>query len=177
METNRLFGSRLRAAGSTLVILVLLVLVRELGGMLIGDTLGWGTWVGLLSGFIGGIVMVAALDLLADVDDDEQVVFHQLQSIHVIYATLAGAVYPALVSISGLDAAWVRTFPEALVGGIALSIGMFIIALVAYVVVGAIRVDAEDLTATLALFVLYLLFGIIFGISMSLTRSFWFQLF
>lgn len=176
MEFDELFRSRSELAVGALATIIVLVLLRMILGVATGDTIDWGTWVGLASGLLGAVVWVGVLELLVDVGDDELVLFHQIQYAHVVYGTVAGALYPPIIAVLGLDRGLWSAFPQAFVGGLAYSVLVFVVAMGIYILVGAIRIDEDGVREVAVLAGLYLLYGVVFGVSMSLTPK-WYQLF
>jgi len=177
MDFNQALRSRIELSLAVLGTIVGLVLVREVGGYALGNTTGWRSWVGLISGLLGAATMVTVLEVLVDIEPDELAMFRQVQYVHVIYGAVAGGLYPALVSTIGFDMGWATTFPRAVLGSFGYTVVLFALGMVVYTFVGAVRPDRQGIQEVGVLFGLYVLYAIVFGVSMSLTGPVWFRLF
>jgi len=177
MDTDQWPRTRLELSATVLGTVAVLVLVRELVGFAVGNTTGWNSWVGLVSGLLGGTAMVAILELLVEVDADELATFRRIQYVHVVYGVVAGGLYPAVGSTIGVGSEWTTTVPWVLVGGLAYTVALFGLAMVVYVSVGAVQFDRKGLQEITALFGLYLVFAVVFGVSMALRVPVWYRLF
>lgn len=163
------------AGVATVATVAVLVGLRMGYGLATGDGVDWTTWVALVGGALGGVGMVLLVEPVVSYDEGDRPIVRQLQYVHLVYVTVAGAWYPWLASLAGLGNAWTRRFPEAFAGALALAAACYAVGMAAYLATGAVRAEREEATAWAVLAGFYAVFGVVLGAMLSLT-SLWFSL-